>query len=139
MSTPRLAIVQRNRHSLYSCSPPGHGNRQGVGHALGVFQVIERAGLLEVHRLDVLQHPADLDGLGRIVGAVGVGVDVDPVAQRLAGQGDERLGAAGHGVGVAAHAAAHAELDGLGARLVDQSCRYSTSCSGVVSRRPLAT
>ena len=34
----------------------GHQEREGVGHALRVFQVIERARLLEVNRSNIFQH-----------------------------------------------------------------------------------
>ncbi len=48
----------------------GHGDGQRVGHDLGVFEVIERAGLLEVDSLDLFEHPAHTNRLRRIVGAV---------------------------------------------------------------------
>ena len=64
------------------------GNRycQSIGHPLRVFQVIERTRLLEIDRIDIFQHPSDLDGFRRVIGAIGISVDSDLIAQRFAGK-----------------------------------------------------
>ncbi len=65
--------------TLWLNSPPaaGDGNRQGVCHLFRVFQVVEGAGLFEVHRPDVFEHPAHPNRLGRVIGTVRVGMEVD--------------------------------------------------------------
>ena len=55
-----------------------------------------------------------------VVGAVGVGVERHAVAERLADQRDQGLGAAGERIDVAVHPPAEAELDRLGAGVGDE-------------------
>ena len=73
----------------------GDRDAERVGDGLRVLEMVEPARLL-VKRVVVLLHqPADLDGFGHVVGAVRVGVERHLLAERLADQRDELLGAAG--------------------------------------------
>jgi hypothetical protein len=56
-----LPTSQRKPWRLYSCSPPATDGER-VGDLLGVFEVVERARLLEVHRPDLFE-----SRLGRLV------------------------------------------------------------------------
>jgi len=73
----------------------GDGNRESLRDALRVVEVVERAGLLKVNRVDLLQHAAHRNGVLGIVRAVGVRMDGDPIAQHFARQRNELFRAAG--------------------------------------------
>ena len=94
MSTPRLAIIQRKPYSLNSCSPAGDRDAEGIGDGLGVLEMVEPARLLVEGVVVLLHQPADLDRFGHVVGAVRVGVERHLLAERLADQRDQLLGAA---------------------------------------------
>ena len=66
----------------------GNGDGEGVGHLLGGVEIVERARFLVMDGLDVFEHLADADGFGRVVRAIGVGMDDHLVPQRFAGERD---------------------------------------------------
>ena len=89
------------------------GYRECLGDSSGIVKIVEGAGFLEIHGVDILQHAADGDRMSRVVRAIRVGVQSDFVSQRFPREWDERFRASRRGVFVAAHPAAHAVLHGF--------------------------
>jgi hypothetical protein len=66
------------------------GNRERIGDPLRRFEVVERAGLFKVDRIDIFQHAADRNRVLRIIRAVRVGGSLS--SPTPGGQRDQRLG-----------------------------------------------
>ena len=98
---------------------PGNRNGQRVGNRFRILEAIERHRLLEEGHVMGLEQPSDLDGLGHVIGAVAVGVQDEIVAEHLARERHDRVGARGQGIRVAAHTAADLELRGARARALE--------------------
>ncbi len=93
--------------------PARHVELQRVRHLACPLELPVRARLLEVGDAVLLEHPADLDRLGRRVAAVGVDEQRDVVAERAAHRRDHRLGASGPLVLVVAALLADSDLEGI--------------------------
>ncbi len=104
-----------------------------IGDFLRLPKPVERARLLVEGVAMLLHQPADADGLAHVVGTVGVGEERHAVAERLAYQWNQGLGASGKRIDVAVHASAETELEGPHSRSLDKFAQVRHFLLGFVA------
>src|SRR4051812_26767142 len=110
----------------------GDGDCELVGHLLGFPYFVKGHGLFIEAVLVLFHHAANADGVGNVVGAVGVSIKGEVVAEGFANERDERFGSTGKRIDVTTHASAEAELERAATGIRDELLQMLDFLFGLV-------